>query len=156
MCSNVLAVGLAAALISATTAQAADLPLSNGQATAPAASNNWTGFYAGLNSAYNFHNDVVLTDQTTSNPKTNFNDAIGFLFGAHAGYDYQLGQTVIGLGGDLNYDRLEKTYHPAWAASAQYRITTSNLWSGSVRVKMGYLLAPDFLAYATAGLALER
>ena len=48
MCSNVLAVGLAAALISATTAQAADLPRSKGQATAPAAFNNWTGFYAGL------------------------------------------------------------------------------------------------------------
>ncbi|MGD1037045.1 MAG: outer membrane protein [Roseiarcus sp.] len=86
----------------ATSALAADLP--NRKAPpAPAPvyvppTFTWTGFYVGVNGGYGFG--------TGSN--SNFGNPAGGLVGGTVGYNYQIGQFVAGLEGDLDWANLTK------------------------------------------------
>jgi outer membrane immunogenic protein len=106
---------LLAALLAgvATSAFAADLPTRKGPPPAPAyyaPPFSWTGFYVGVNGGF-------ATTDTRSNtfgplagvgPVSAFGSPSGGLVGGTVGYNYQIGQFVIGAEGTLDWADLSK------------------------------------------------
>ena len=82
----------------ASSALAADLPTTKGPPPAPyfqpPPAFNWTGFYIGVNGGWGF------TDTHNDSFGNNIN---GGLVGGTVGYNYQMGQFVIGYEGDVDW-----------------------------------------------------
>jgi len=98
----------------ATAAYAADLP-SRKAAPAPAPvyvapAFTWTGFYLGVNGGYGF------ADMHGSG-SARFGRPAGGLLGVTAGYNYQIGQFVVGLESDLDWADLKKSKTTALGTS---------------------------------------
>jgi outer membrane immunogenic protein len=93
----------------------------------------WQGLYAGVHAGYG-----------------ESGHADGFLVGAQIGYNWQASQIVYGLEADISWSDISasETIHFAgmWASAR-----ASVDWMGSVRGRLGILLEPRLLAYATAG-----
>jgi outer membrane immunogenic protein len=101
------------------TARAANLPLPTKAAPPPAplvASSDWAGFYIGVNGG-------IANEQ-------------GVLVGGTLGYNYQMGQLVLGIEGDLD---------STWANVAAPTL-------GTVRGRIGFAIG-QFMPYFTAGWA---
>lgn len=134
--SNILKSVAAAALVSFAAAPvfAADLssyenpPAYN---EAPSASTSWTGAYVGGH---------VGAAMPSANP---FKGGKGLALGAQAGYDYDLGQAVVG--GEIEATHLGDT---------RARVPGGNLkerWRAAVKAKAGVKL-DETLVYGTAGI----
>src|SRR5450432_1407423 len=85
-------------LTSASAAHAADLPTRKAPMApmpSPVMAFSWTGFYAGLNGAWaggSFQGGSGILPSVD-----------GGMLGATVGYNYQMGQYVIGYEGDVDY-----------------------------------------------------
>lgn len=102
-------------------------------------SSRWDGFYLGLTLGY----ANGWTDVTGGSGSFDLDPsgAVGTVFG---GYNWQLGNAVIGLEADIGTGSFDDAR----------RAVASDLNSfGSLRGRVGYLVTPDFLIYATAGWA---
>jgi outer membrane immunogenic protein len=128
----------------AATAQAADL--SARRTAVPAAiayapAYSWSGIYGGLQIGGNFGN---RTFSNTFQTDGGFNTGSGVSLGGQVGADFQSGAWVFGVVGDL-----------AWTSTSQTVGATAYTlpYEGSARVRAGYLVSPQFLAYLTGGLA---
>jgi len=115
---------LAAALLAgvATSALAADLP-SRKSAPMPAPvyvapAFTWTGLYAGINGAYGWSN--------FRNGGGTFGSPNGGLVGGTVGYNYQIGQFVIGAEDNLDYADLTKSRSLPGAISTKSRVDAFN------------------------------
>jgi outer membrane immunogenic protein len=138
----VLALVSVAAL--AGTAAAADLnrpmpaPYYKAPVVAPVFS--WTGFYLGLNGGGGFGRSAW--DSTGS-----FNTS-GGLVGGTIGYNYQIGQAVVGIEGDIDWADINGTTNNACGLGCK----TSDSWLSTVRGRLGYA-ADRFMPYITGGAA---
>lgn len=94
--------------------------------------NSWMGPYIGGNLGYGWG--------TVTNSGTNPSGVLG---GVQAGYNYQSGQLVVGIEGDLQLNSSDDTF-------ANYKF--SNPWFGTVRGRLGYAFN-NILLYGTGGLA---
>ena len=127
------------------TAAAADLarpapaPYYKAPVMAPAFS--WTGFYVGLNGGGGFGRSAW--DSTGS-----FNTS-GGVIGGTVGYNYQIGQAVVGFEGDIDWANIRGTTNNACGLGCK----TSDSWLSTVRGRLGYA-ADRFMPYITGGLAL--
>lgn len=94
---SVLALGSAAV--------AADLPRRATAAApyvAPVPVFTWTGFYAGVNAGYGWGSQKGSADAT-------YGSLSGSQVGGTAGYNYQMGQIVLGMEGDLDWSNAKNT-----------------------------------------------
>ena len=96
------------------------------------APDSWAGLYLGGNLGYAWGS----VDNNPTKPS-------GFVGGAQAGYNFQQGQWVFGVEGDIQATGAEDTFAP-WKFS--------NPWFGTVRGRAGYALN-NILFYGTGGLA---
>jgi outer membrane immunogenic protein len=135
-------VGLAAL---AGAAAAADLPPAPAQqyykAPAYAPVFNWTGFYIGVNGGGGFgrsHWDALGTSF----------DISGGLVGGTVGYNYQFGQAVVGIEGDIDWADINGTTTNGCAVGCK----TSDSWLSTVRGRLGYA-ADRFMPFITGGAA---
>ena len=126
------------------TAAAADLPRPAPQPyyKAPVAMQvyNWTGFYIGINGGGGFGRSQW--DSTGS-----FNTS-GGLVGGTVGYNYQFGQGVVGLEGDIDWADINGTTNTFCAFGCK----TSDHWLSTVRGRLGYA-ADRFMPFVTGGAA---
>ena len=116
-------------------AQGADLPYgSRGPYTVnqPLNAYSWAGPYLGGNLGYNWGS----IDNNPTKPS-------GFSGGVQAGYNWQSGNLVFGVEGDLEANGADDTFAP-WKFS--------NPWFGTARGRIGYALN-NVLFYGTGGLA---
>jgi len=86
-----------------------------------------------------------------------------FKAGPYLGYNLQLGsQWLIGVEGDWSWASASKTLSGEWypgavlgfitnASNSSFSVTTS--WDASIRERVGFLVTPNFLVYATGGAA---
>jgi outer membrane immunogenic protein len=128
-------------------AQAADMPIKAPRYVEPAA--NWTGWYIGANAGAAWQNtNAKLVDQYsgfTSHRET-FSKT-GFIGGGQIGYNWQHGNFVFGLEGDISGLSSKNTGQAGYLAySSQIR------WLSTVRSRFG-LAVGDTMAYMTAGVA---
>lgn len=141
--------GLAALafVIPAIAAHAADLPR-RGPALAPAPAQSlyappaftWTGFYAGLNAGYNWGTTSGAAGQAFSGPS-------GSVAGATVGYNYQIGQIVVGAEADWDIDgaRSSRVFGAVNGVNSLSNVA-------SLRARLGFA-ADRALVYATGGYA---
>ncbi|CAN7305549.1 porin family protein [Aminobacter aminovorans] len=96
--------------------------------------NTWSGPYAGVTIGYGFSGEADAAGNKISTS--------GFLGSAFAGYNYQMENFVLGAEGDLGYSGVKGDN----AGTA-----VKNGFEGSLRARLGYVVTPDILLYATAG-----
>ncbi|MBT1155129.1 porin family protein [Aminobacter anthyllidis] len=96
--------------------------------------NTWSGPYAGVTLGYGFSGEADAAGNKIGTS--------GFLGGAFAGYNYQMENFVIGAEGDLGYSGVE---------GDNAGTSVKNGFEGSLRARLGYVVTPDILLYATAG-----
>ena len=116
-------------------ANAADLPYGSRApytVNQPLNAYSWAGPYLGGNLGYAWGS----VDNNPTNPS-------GFAGGVQAGYNWQSGQLVFGVEGDLQANGADDTFAP-WKFS--------NPWFGTVRGRVGYAFS-NILFYGTGGLA---
>ena len=144
------------------------------KSAAPDAAWNWAGIYAGGNVGY--VGSTAVTHAAFSDAATGLPLSGGRLsstggtasFGGQAGYNWISGRLVAGIEGDFEYRNQRGRSTTACpgnvcnAALAPLDATvTANLdyrlgWVASVRGRVGTLVTPDLLAYATAGVPFGK
>ena len=99
---------------------------------------SWSGLYGGVVFGYGF--GETRSAAATVKPK-------GMVGGLFAGGQWQSGAIVYGGEADVTYD---------WSKGSSAGVSVKGGLEGSLRARLGYAISEDFLAYATAGLALSR
>ncbi|MCC5984050.1 MAG: porin family protein [Rhodobacteraceae bacterium] len=128
-------------------------------APAPAPAFNWTGAYAGLGLGV-----TNMRDRVSFNPTFDVDGSGVGLFG-FAGYNFQLDNNfVVGVEGDLGYNRVTATGEPSMRPRESEDFTTAMVapqmetrlrTSGSLRLRAGYAMDRT-LFYGTGGIAMGR
>lgn len=133
--------GSVAALAMISSAMAADLPV-KAPPPAPVMAPvwNWSGFYIGINGGGGWGESQW--------DGINKFDLSGGLIGGTIGYNWQVGQIVVGAEGDIDWSGVKGTTTALCAAGCE----TRNKWLATVRGRLGYAF-DRFLPYITAGLA---
>jgi outer membrane immunogenic protein len=122
---------VAAAAVLAGPAVAADL--NRGYAPAPYTAFSWAGLYLGANLGYQFGS---VSNSGGVDPN-------GFMGGLQVGYNWQTGQFVYGIEGDIQFSAADDS-----AGGRKFL----NPWFGTVRGRLGYAMN-NILFYGTGGLA---
>ena len=123
----------------AASAFAADLPTRKGPPPAPMYAPppfSWTGFYVGVNGGFG------TTDLRGNNfgpgagvgPTSAFGSPSGGLIGGTAGYNYQIGQIVVGVEGSLDWADLSKGRTFANGSTDSFKVDSV----GNVLGRLGY------------------
>jgi len=159
---------VALAALVAAPAFAADLPMKAPPPPVPVSL--WNGWYIGGNAGYGWNQktgDLGCLDPTGVASGAGCFPAQGGivrpeggLFGAQVGYNWQVGQIVWGLEGDLQWANINKTgitttacCIPTFTSSTGLVTTQADLeWFGTARARVGYLVTPATLLYITGGL----
>lgn len=127
-----LAAALTASLCLASTAQA------DGMA------NGWHGFYVGAHGSY------LDTDTDYINPATPEQSFSGAMLGIQAGFNIDIGpRWIFGVEGDISWGNLDEFIRDGNFLTQDGNIDTS----GTLRARLGYLVSPEVLLFATGGLA---
>jgi len=120
---------------------------------------NWNGFYVGGNMgggwgsvSSNYEATVLLIDPSASGSQS-MSGAIG---GIQAGYDWQSGNWVLGLETDFQLSS-QTSYSVVGIDPVLATITDDHSvqlpWFGTVRARLGFTAANNWLVYATGGFA---
>jgi len=128
-------------LVAAGAASAADLPSRKGPVAAPVympPAFSWTGFYVGANAGYGWGN-------VNANGWANVGDLDGFVGGGQVGYNYQMGQFVLGLEADLQGADLS-------SGNNLGLLNVKTDYFGTVRARVGVAF-DRFMPYITGGWA---
>ena len=136
----------AGALVAAQGAVAADLsvaPLYKAPPAEVVQAYNWTGFYIGANGGGGWGHSWWRDDSTGV-------DVSGGLAGGTAGYNWQIGSTVVGLEGDIDWANLHGSNTSTLCPDG---CSTSDSWLSTVRGRVGYAFG-GILPYVTGGLAV--
>jgi outer membrane immunogenic protein len=154
---RVLLASCAAATLLMSNAHAADLAGPSGY--------DWTGFYLGLNGGYAFDGDDKLgltfatrgTGISVSDATVGSIDLSGIVGGVQAGYNYQIDNFVLGVGGDVQIGGLDDSSSGRFgddliAPAGEYYGSSDVDFFGTLRARMGFAFDRIFF-YGTGGLA---
>ncbi len=128
-------------LVAAGAASAADLPSRKGPVAAPIympPAFTWTGFYVGANAGYGWGN-------VNANGFANVGNLDGFVGGGQVGYNYQMGQFVVGAEADFQGADLS-------SGSNLGLVNVKTEYFGTVRARVGVAF-DRFMPYITGGWA---
>lgn len=119
---------------------------------APPQSFDWSGFYLGLNGGYALGRSS-WNDPAAGGDSGRFNTN-GGLLGGQIGYNWQTGNTVIGLESDINWAKLSGSAANGGvcATNGGGECRTEQSWFGTTRARLGYSFA-NIMPYVTGGLA---
>jgi outer membrane immunogenic protein len=163
--------------VAAGAAVAADLPAAYRppvKAVVAPPAPSWTGFYIGGNVGYGWDSrstgiSAISTDPALapalaavlaagSYPTSLSPSAKGVIGGGQVGYNWQLAsQGLIGIEADLQGSGIKgsanQVLSPAFFDTTSTGVTKSIDWFGTVRGRVGLLVTPQWLLYATGGFA---
>jgi outer membrane immunogenic protein len=169
---NRLLKGLAVLALTASGAvQAADLK--SHAVAPPLMAPSWTGFYAGLGlGARASRGDLTTTSETLGTSVSlagaaNLSDQINgsaFRVSPYLGFNWQFApQWVAGIEGDVGFANKTTTlggfpFTPAFGTfnDPADSLAAKMTWDASLRGRLGFLVAPALLAYATGGVAWQH
>jgi outer membrane immunogenic protein len=130
---------------------------------------SWTGLYAGLGFGLrDAHTEATTTATTNRNLTIVTNgeplDGTAFRVNPYVGYDWQVApRWVVGLEGDIGFANQTTTLDgfplaPAdgVAGSSADSFAVKTTWDASARGRLGFLVTPVTLVYATAGAAWQH
>jgi outer membrane immunogenic protein len=142
-----LLLGVAVLVLGSAPVFAADMPARVPVAKAPppiAQLFDWSGLYVGVSGGYGWGDS---SHSESGGLATGNFDANGWLLGGTLGYNWQAGQTVLGIEGDWSWANLDGT-----GASASGPISTELNWLATGRVRAGYAV-DNYLFFVTGGAA---
>jgi outer membrane immunogenic protein len=145
---SLAALGALAVVTMMSSANAADLPRRHAmpvKAPVYEAPYNWTGFYVGINGGGGWGHSTW----SSAAGSNGFNPS-GGLVGGTIGYNYQMGQTVFGLEGDVDWSDLRGSTSGGICLGASCE--TRNQWLATTRGRVGYSFG-RVLPYLTGGAA---
>src|SRR5205085_2140674 len=138
-------------------ALAADLPAKAPRYAEHMVTTNWTGCYVGVGAGYGMWNQEHRTLDPAGVPLTTGTATTGGRgwFGtAQVGCDYQFASRwVLGAFGDFDFGSLKGNLEPSVGILAGEEKLKSS-WAAGARV--GYLVLPQLLAYASVGYTQAR
>jgi outer membrane immunogenic protein len=147
---TLLSVAAALAALSLPT-QAADLggwtprsPAPEPYDASPLDTARWTGAYLGIAGGYTF-GDIDVSNGGINVQSFDQSGGTGWLYG---GYNWQFGRIVAGLEADIGTGSISGS-----EGSGPGLVGADLNYEGSLRGRAGFLLAPQFLVYGTAGFA---
>jgi outer membrane immunogenic protein len=124
---------------------------------------SWTGFYVGGDVGGTWFSDPAnFSIQNTPIVSSTTDKGGGFIGGVHMGYNWQVAPVwVAGLEGDLSGVASANGFSTApWIVGGvplppptSTTMSTSPQWLASVRGRVGYLVTPAVLVYASGGVA---
>ena len=174
-----MSLALAGSMIALSGTVLADGPRYSIKDTPAPAPFSWTGFYVGLNAGYAWGNsdlassftcpvtdgtcpyNVPLNQQRFSSDTSGTSRSSGFTGGGQAGYNWQMGNIVLGAETDFNAFHLSRTIAGGgpipstglpWAGTA----SVDTDWLFTLRGRAGWTVLPQILLYATGGLAVTK
>ena len=103
---------------------------------------NWTGAYIGINGGGGWGRGNVSAPFASGGFGTS-----GGVVGGTVGYNWQMGQTVFGLEGDLDWSNIRGS-----SLCGGISCETRNSWLGTARGRIGYAF-DRFLPFVTGGAA---
>ncbi|MGH9339109.1 MAG: outer membrane beta-barrel protein, partial [Acidobacteriota bacterium] len=112
-------------------------------------SQDWTGFYIGLNAGYGFGDEVSASNALGTSPP---GDIDGIDFGVQLGFSHQSGRFVVGLEGDYQVSDQSGTTDLGSIGFPGSSIEYEQDSFGTVRIRGGFA-AGQALFYATGGYA---
>jgi outer membrane immunogenic protein len=121
----------------------------------PAPLQTWAGFYLGGHAGYGWKEN----DFSTSFFLDGFVGGIkskGWLGGGQAGYNWQYASAVAGFEIDGSATGIKGSTGPATAEFLTETLSDNVKYLGTVRGRLGWTPASNWLLYATGGLAWER
>jgi outer membrane immunogenic protein len=143
---KILLASAAVLALSVASASAADLPRRQAMpAKAPeymAPVFNWTGAYVGINGGGGWGRSDYSAPLTSG-----AFDTSGGLVGGTLGYNYQVGQAVFGIEGDIDWSNIRGS-----GVCGGLSCSTRNDWLSTVRGRLGYAV-DRFMPYVTGGAA---
>lgn len=105
---------------------------------------NWTGGYIGINGGGGWgRGDTAAPFSSGGGFRTS-----GGVLGGTAGYNWQMGQTVFGVEGDVDWSNIRGS-----ATCGVTTCETKDTWLATARGRVGYAF-DRFLPYVTGGLAV--
>jgi outer membrane immunogenic protein len=116
---------------------------------------DFDGFYAGLQAGASATNVDFDTNACTPVCGLGVNEFGGYDLdnglsgGVFAGYSVNLGAIIVGAEADINLESAEGSGRGSFMA---YHQTDTN-WTGALRARVGFEVAPSLLAYGAAGVA---
>jgi outer membrane immunogenic protein len=143
---KVLWLGVAALAVGGTPVLAADMPARVPVAKEPPPLSelfDWSGLYWGVSGGYGWGDSRHRESGGAANGSF---DANGWLLGGTLGYNWQAGNSVLGLEGDWSWSNLEGS------SAAGGGISTELSWLATGRVRAGYAV-DNYLFYVTGGAA---
>jgi outer membrane immunogenic protein len=152
---------VAAIALTSSAVRAADLGIRR-YAPPPLPLNSWTGFYFGVNGGfggdrYEYPFSVGAIPALGLGPVsgTSTLNSSGFFGGVQAGYNWQFAPAwVAGVETDFDLADVEgKATTNTTSPTASGSIGTRLDWFGTVRGRVGFLVTPSALVYATGGWA---
>jgi outer membrane immunogenic protein len=136
-------------------AQAADMQLKAPALVPPPAT--WTGWYIGAHAGANWQQSSSINNYTTLSANLSHTDGSGFIGGGQIGYNWQHGNSVFGIEGDISWLGGGGSFsgNPTFATPGKMEESVSNKvdWLSTVRGRMG-LAVGDTMVYATGGVAI--
>ena len=138
---------LATGVLFGAQAYAADLPV-KAPRYAPeiiAPELTWNGFYIGANVGYGWANVGVSGVS---------NDLNGIIGGGQVGYNWQIGQFVLGAEGDFQYSG-ESRSDSTSILGITFTVDQKIQWFATARARLGYAFGP-WMLYATGGAAWQN
>jgi outer membrane receptor protein involved in Fe transport len=128
----------------------------------------WTGYYLGINGGLSqgrastdaFFNDITIPASFATSAAYNLR---GKLFGVQTGYNFQAGNWLWGIEGDLQLTSVHGNpvftcpgmiCNPAGEVVAAFDQNQKIEWLGTLRGRVGLAVAPYAFAYVTGGAAV--
>lgn len=129
-------------------AGAADMPAKAYNAVVPVTSTPaWQGFYLGVHGGYSWSQiHSALIEETFDIGKMKPDS---YLFGAHAGYNWQFGNLVPGVEVDVTYAGKSDTV----VIDKETEVAGKVKYLGTARARLGLALNEGMMVYGTGGLA---
>ncbi len=149
------------ALLAAGPAMAADMavphaPVYKAPPAPVAAVYGWSGCYVGVEGGGAWgrsHHDAVNPLLGATRIAGDYNVS-GGLIGGTTGCNLQAGGAwVVGLEGDFSWVSKSGSANDSAPFNVNFVTGAKERWLGTGRARLGYLVAPQFLAYATGGFA---
>lgn len=140
-------------------AHAADLGTRSGPQSyfkaPPEAPFDWTGFYAGINAGY-AGGRTSWSDPAVGTDSGRFGMS-GALIGGQLGYNYQMGNVVLGVETDMDWLNAKGSMTSngagdVCAADGGGACQTQQSWLGTTRARVGYAFG-RWMPYVTGGVA---
>jgi outer membrane immunogenic protein len=135
-------VGMAAQASAADLGRRVQMPVK--APVAPVPYYNWTGFYVGVNGGGGWGQ----SNWDAPGVATGDFNLSGGLVGGTLGYNYQVGQAVFGIEGDIDWSSIKGSS----TTNCPLGCETRNSWLGTVRGRLGYAF-DRFMPYVTGGVA---